>query len=172
MTTQDAAHQSDAAWARGGEPLLRRCCARRGGLAIAAALLCVGMLFAAQALRLPLGTVGMPGAGFFPLVAGIVLAGLCVLIGAELFGSRRRGEAVALGHRDVVVAVAAMGAVPFVFENLGAYLSLGLFSAALLFFVGRIPLSRAVPAAARGMVGVWYFFKIVLGLQLPNGPFL
>jgi hypothetical protein len=61
--------------------------------------------------------------------------------------------------------------VPVLFEPLGTYLTLGLFSVALLVFIGKIHLLRAIVGSAIGMAGVWYFFKVLFGLQLPSGPF-
>ena len=153
------------------EPLVRAFCSRRGGLVIAAVLMLLAAFFAWQASLLPFGTFELPGAGFFPLVLAVLLFGFCAAIGADLLRATHIEEAVELGHRDVLVAVAAMLVVPVVFESLGVYLTLGLFTAALLVFVGKVPLVRAVPASALGMLGVWYFFKNLLGLQLPGGPF-
>jgi hypothetical protein len=77
---------------------------------------------------------------------------------------------VECGHRDVLIALAAMLAVPALFETLGAYLTLGLFCVVLLVGIGRVRVLVAVPAAAVGMVGVWWFFQVLLGLRLPGGP--
>lgn len=163
---------SDALSETRAEPLVRTFCPRRGGLWIAGALMLLAAFFVWQAALLPFGTFELPGAGFFPLLLAVLLLGFCAAIGADLLTAAPPiEEKVELGHRDVLVAVAAMLAVPIVFESLGAYLTLGLFTAVLLVFVGRVPLIRAVPASALGMVGVWYFFKILLGLQLPGGPF-
>jgi hypothetical protein len=40
----------------------------------------------------------------------------------------------------------------------------------MLVLIGRVPLPLAALSAALGMVAVWYFFKVLLGLQLPEGP--
>jgi len=160
---------SDTMASRGAEPLVRNFCARRGGLFIALLFIIIGALFAWQASLLPLGTLGLPGAGLFPLVLAILLMAFCAVIAASLMLAKPSAEPVELGHRDVVVAIAAMVAVPALFEGLGTYLTLGLFTVALLMIIGRVPPTRAVPAAAAGMAGVWFVFKNLLGLQLPNG---
>jgi hypothetical protein len=105
------------------------------------------------------------------LVLALLLIGLAGAIAADLLRRHATGDAIHLGHRDVAVGIAAMLAVPVLFEILGAYLTLGLFSAALLILIGRVSVMLAAPAAVIGMVGVWCFFKILLGLQLPAGPF-
>jgi hypothetical protein len=161
---------SDTASPVGGKRLVQSVCARRGGAWIAAALILIAGGFAWQACSLPLGTVELPGAGFFPLVLSILLAGCCVATSARLARSAEPGEAVELGHRDVLVAIGAMLAVPVLFETLGAFLALGLFSGALLVLVARVRPTRAALASALGMAVLCYAFKILLGVQLPGGP--
>lgn len=144
--------------------------ARRGSLGVAAGLCVVACLFAWQASRLALGDVALPGPGFFPLVLALGLAAVAAAIGVMHLSERDGDETVALGHRDVVIAFAAMLAVPALFEWLGAYLTLGLFSAALLLLIARVSILRALAASALGMIACWYFFQVLLGLQLPRGP--
>src|SRR5690348_18371264 len=57
---------------------------RRGGMAVAGALAAVGLLFAWQATGLDLGGIGLPGAGFFPLLMGAALAAFAAVIGGQL----------------------------------------------------------------------------------------
>jgi putative tricarboxylic transport membrane protein len=161
---------SDSVTNSRAEPFVRSFCARRGGLSVAAVMIVVGALFAWQASLLPLGTLGLPGAGLFPLVLALLLVAFSITIAGRIVLEKSvDDEPVELGHSDVLIAIVAMLVIPALFESLGSYVTLGLFAAALLFFIGRVPLIRAVPAAAIGMVGVWYFFKVLLGLQLPNG---
>jgi hypothetical protein len=149
---------------------VRNVSTRGGSLGAAAGLCAVASFFAWQASKLALGDVALPGPGFFPLVLALSLAAVAAAIGVVQLSERDGGETVALGHRDVVIAFAAMLAMPAAFEWLGAYLTLGLFSAALLFLIARVSILRAVAAAALGMVACWYFFQVLLGLQLPRGP--
>jgi hypothetical protein len=144
---------------------------RRGRIATALALCVLGLAFALAALELDFGSVGLPGPGFFPFVLGVLLAGFSAVaaVGA-MRNPDGRDETVALGHRDVIIALLALVGVALAFEPLGALLTLGLFAAALLVLVGRVSLPLAALAAVIGMLAVWYFFKVLLGLQLPNGP--
>jgi putative tricarboxylic transport membrane protein len=144
---------------------------RRGGLAVAAMLAAVGLLFVWQASLLDFGSVGLPGAGFFPLTLGAVLAAFAGVIAGERWRQSAAGETVELGHRDVLICVAAMLFVPLLFESLGAYITLGLFGTTLLVGIGRISPPLAAAAAAIAMAACWYFFQVLLGLQLPGGPF-
>jgi hypothetical protein len=144
---------------------------RRGELCAASTLFLVGLFFVWQASYLKFGDVAQPGPGFFPLVLGMALAGLSVAIALSVLRGRRDDMSVALGHRDVGMAIAALVAVPILFERLGTYVTLGLFMGALLVLVGRVPPLRAAAASLVAMIAVWAFFKVLLGLQLPAGVF-
>ena len=80
-------------------------------------------------------------------------------------------ERVELGHRDVLIGFLALLAVAPAFERLGTYLTLGALAFVLLVGIGRVAIVRAAIASAAGMVAVWGFFKVLLGLQLPTGSF-
>jgi hypothetical protein len=154
-----------------GRLLPRVVSARRGGIVVAALLAVIGVLFAWQASLLDFGGFDLPGPGFFPLVLGVVVFALSTIIAIEGLRGAGEGETVALGHRDVLIVFAAMVAVAALFEPLGAYLSLGLFGAVLLVVIARVSVPLAALAACIAMAACWYFFQVLLGLQLPRGPF-
>jgi hypothetical protein len=129
-----------------------------------------GAFFVWQSWQLDLGNVDLPGPGFFPLALGAVLVISSIIIGIGHWRAFE-GDAVELGHRDVVIAIAALLAVPPLFEPLGAHLTLGLFGTTLLVLIARVPPLLAVMAAGIGVAACWYFFEVLLGLQLPVGPF-
>jgi hypothetical protein len=145
--------------------------ARRGGIAVAMLLAIIGLVFAWQASLLDFGGFELPGPGFFPLVLGVVVIAFSTLIAIEGFRGAGEGETVELGHRDVLIVMVAMVAVAALFEPLGAYLSLGLFGAVLLVVIARVSVPLAVLSACVAMAACWYFFQVLLGLQLPLGPF-
>jgi hypothetical protein len=144
---------------------------RKGELLAAAALFAAGLFFAWQSAAMPFGRVGLPGPGFFPFVLGLLLSLCALAIAARILRAPAAGEHVDLGHRDVLVVFAALIGAALGFERLGAYASLGLFTAAVLVLVARLSLLRAVLAAIVGMVAVWAVFHVVLKVQLPAGPF-
>jgi hypothetical protein len=146
-------------------------CARRGELFAAATLVAIGAFFVWQSLKLRLGDLSLPGPAFFPLLLAGILMGFSAWIGLDQWRKRASGETIEFGHRDVIVAIAAMLAVPPLFEPLGAYLTLGLFTVALLVLIGGVAVVRASLAAAAGMVACWFVFQVLLGVQLPSGPF-
>jgi len=147
----------------------RRINARRGEAAVVAALLFIGALFVWQSLTLPMGSVGLPGPGFFPLVLGIALAAASVWLLFGLVRAPGEGETAEIGHRDLVLTYAALLLVPVFFEWVGALLTLGVFAAAVAMIIGRVVWWRAGIGAVIGMAAAWYFFKVLLGVQLPAG---
>ena len=143
---------------------------RFGEVIVALALLASALFFMWQSALLPFGRVGLPGPGFFPFALGVALGLLALAI---LFYSAWRGggvgEAIFLGHRDVLLTMAALASVAFAFERVGAYVALGTFTAFLLLVVARSALWRVLLGATLGMVAVWLFFGLVLGVRLPTG---
>lgn len=123
-----------------------------------------------QASRLGIGDLGSPGPGFFPFVLGAIL----LLVAPAIYVDCRRSapvQAVQLGHRDVAIAAAALFLVPLLFEPIGAPITLGLFAVASLVLIGRISPLLAIPASCLASLGCWYFFQVLLGIQLPMGWF-
>jgi hypothetical protein len=142
---------------------------RSSGMFVAGILGAAGAFFAAQALLLDLGGIASPGPGFLPFLLGASIMLCAALIGIDCWRSVE-GEAVEFGHRDVVITIAALLAVPLIFERLGAYISLALFGIAILILVGRIAPLLAIAATIVGLTACWYFFQVLLGVQLPTGP--
>jgi hypothetical protein len=143
----------------------------RGDVAAAVFLMIVGLFFAVAALRLEFGTISLPGPGFFPLVLGLSIAAFALLVMVQALREPRTAEVVELGHRDVLIGLLALIAVCLAFEPLGAFLTLGAFTALLLILIGRVSAIMAALSSIIGMVAVWYIFKVALGLQLPEGRF-
>jgi hypothetical protein len=142
---------------------------RGGGMWIAAMLAAAGAFFASQALPFGIGSAASPGPGFFPLLLGTFLVLSAGLIGMDCWRAAE-GEPVQLGHRDVLITIATLLLMPLTFERLGAYIALALLGIALLVLIGRVALARAIAATMLGLAGCWYFFQVLLGVQLPAGP--
>jgi hypothetical protein len=145
--------------------------ARIGQAVAALALLAAGLFFVWQATFLPFGRVGLPGPGFFPFALGIALGLLALAILFYAWRETGTREEVFLGHRNVLVALAALAGVALLFERIDTYLALGGFAAVLLVFVARTSFWRAVVGTTLGMIGVWLFFRLALGVRLPAGEF-
>lgn len=145
--------------------------ARRGGVLIAAVLAATGLVFVWQSSMLDLGQIGLPGPGFFPMLLGALLIAFSIMIGIGCWRAPAEGEPVELGHPHVLITMAALLAVPILFEPLGAYVTLGLLSATLLVFIARLSPLRAGISTVLGMAACWYLFQVLLGLRFPMGPF-
>jgi hypothetical protein len=161
--------RSDTAPVTAASLLPRAVCVRRGGIAMACILFAIGLVFVWQASRLDFGGLGLPGPGFFPLALGAILGATSAVIGLACWRESDEEQSVELGHYDVLVVFVALLAVPTVFEWLGAYLTLGVFGAALLILIARTSLWLAVLSAVIAMAACWFFFQLLLGLQLPTG---
>lgn len=161
-TSQDAAAQG--AW---GRPVP----ARTGEIAAAIALLAVAVFFISQAALLDFGHIGLPGPGFFPFSLGIALGLVSLMILFVVARSQEESKPLYLGHRDVLVVIAALMGVAFAFEQADTYLVLGTFLASVLLLVARTTFWRALLGACLGMVLVWVVFRFALGVRLPTGRF-
>src|SRR4051812_40374666 len=98
---------------------------------------------------MPLGTVGLPGPGFFPLVLGVLLALAALGVIARLTRVPL-ADRVTIGHREVLLTFLALLCVPLLFERLGAVPTLAAFIAASVMIIGRVAWWRAVIGAAIG----------------------
>lgn len=145
--------------------------ARVGQLVTALALTAAGLFFVWQSAFLPFGGFALPGPGFFPFVLGIAIAVLALAVLLRAWSEAGDGEVVYVGHRDILVVVGALVGVAFAFERLGAHATLGLFMFCLLLLVARTSLWRALAGAGLGVIAVWVFFNLLLGVQLPRGQF-
>lgn len=145
--------------------------ARLGEAGVGLALLASGVFFAWQSLGIDFGRVGLPGPGFFPFALGVVLSVLALALLYRVWRDASDAAVVFLGHRDVVIAMAAMAGLALVFERIDSYLALGAFTAVLLLFVARAAPWRVLLGTTLGMVAVWLFFGLALGVRLPTGDF-
>lgn len=129
-----------------------------------------GAFFASQALGLTFGDIGLPGPGFQPFMLGLALMALSATLAVVASRQPRSASLIELGHPPVLITLACLAASAFLFERLGAFLTLGGFVALMLIFVARVKIVTALPASVIGMATVWYVFKGLLGVQLPAGP--
>lgn len=144
---------------------------RLGEMLVGLALLATALFFVWQAALLDFGRVELPGPAFFPFALGIALGVLALAILYRALRLADTGELVFLGHRDVLIAIAALSAVAFGFERVDAYLVLGAFTALMLIFIARAALARVALGVILGMAAVWAVFGQALGVHLPVGEF-
>ena len=164
MVDRDASNaEEQGAWAR---PVS----GRHGQICMAVALVATAIFFVWQSSVLDFGTIALPGPGFFPFALGIVLGllGLTILFRSV---TGEEVEAVYLGHRDVLVVLAAMAGLAFAFEKVDSYVALGTFMAVLLLLVGRAAPWKVALGVILSMLAVWAFFQLGLGVRLPTGEY-
>ena len=118
------------------------------------------------------GRVGLPGPGFFPFALGIALGLLALaILFHRLAGARAMARPSSSATATCWSRSPALAGVAFAFERADAYVALGAFAAVLLLLVARAALWRVVLGAVLGMVAVWLFFGVALGVRLPTGEF-
>src|SRR5690348_12883330 len=97
---------------------------RTGEIVIGLALAALGVFVFVMARQMPFGTLGEPGPGVLPMTLGVLLVGAGLLVAALAWRAMPRAAAIPLGHADVLVGIAMLLLVGFVFEPLGAPLVL------------------------------------------------
>ena len=129
------------------------------------------VMFAAS--RMPMGSYTLPGPGVFPLALGVMLAVASLARVAWHFAQRRperdTRDTVALGHVNIVIAVAALCGVALALEALGFIVTMGAFLAVLFAALARRGWWRAIVSAAVAVVCFYYFFDRFIGVTLPMG---
>jgi hypothetical protein len=139
-------------------------------MAVAIALLLLGIFVAEQSLQMPLDTMSLPGPGVFPLAMGAALA---ITAAALLVGYVLRpepGEHLRLGHGYVAVALLAIGGMAELIERTGYLISATLFLFVLLASISKLGWWRAGIAAFAAALVSQLLFQNVLGVALPGWP--
>ncbi len=126
-----------------------------------------------EAFRLPMGEMKDPGAGFFPLLIGL-LTGLLALI--ALFHSIREKTGPSAPSPkepfrwwNLVVILAALVAYALTLTTLGFMINTFLFMMLLLKVIEPQTWKKAVMAALITAVTSDLFFNVLLGAQIPSG---
>jgi putative tricarboxylic transport membrane protein len=126
-----------------------------------------------EAFRLPMGEMKDPGAGFFPLMIGMV-TGLLALI--ALFRSLRekRGPSAPRPTEpfrwwNLVVILAALVAYALTLTKVGFMINTFLFMLLLVKVIEPQAWKKAVLAAMITAVAADLFFNVLLGAQIPSG---
>lgn len=142
---------------------------------VALAVLVASGAYLAYALRIPLGTMARPGAGFYPVAVGAFACGVALVVTAIAFRRAAAGgggiettETTDAGQGPVWPAAATLAGFTLLMPWLGYPLAALLFVAVLLRQQGagwRGTLLAAVLSAE----GSYYLFAILLGVTLPQG---
>ncbi len=141
---------------------------RRGEAAVAAALFVVAGYVIWAAREMPMGSVSLPGPGFFPLALGAGLALLSAGFLARLWLTGGDRFPVELGHAAIGITFIALLAVAFAFESVGALPVLGVLLAVLARTFAPIAPWKAIVFGAAGAALTWLVFVYLLGVTLPS----
>jgi putative tricarboxylic transport membrane protein len=137
---------------------------------VAVVFFLVGAFICFEALQVPVGTVRMPGAGFFPLLLGLMLGVLSiVLLGMSLTSLAGQSTRIWPEQPDVLYLVASIVAAVWLFERAGFLLTMALFLAVAMRVLGTASWVTVVTLALVGSITSYLVFGRVLMIALPSG---
>jgi hypothetical protein len=133
-------------------------------------LLLLGVWICLESLQLPFGGFRMPGAGFFPLLLGLLLSLLSLsLLGIHLFGARSDAQPILPARPEAFWLMGAMGAAAWLFERAGYLPTMVLFLGVILKVLARRGWGVTVLLALVGSIAAYVLFGRVLMIGLPSG---
>jgi hypothetical protein len=141
---------------------------RAGEAGVSLALAGGGLAMAVMGARMPLGSLALPGPGFFPVGLGVLLAlcGLACALRAGIAGGR---ELVPLGGWRPWSTLGVLALAAFAFEPAGAVPTLAVMLAALFRILGGYAAWRCLAYAVAATAGAYLVFTRLLGVGLPDG---
>jgi hypothetical protein len=139
-------------------------------------ILAASGFYLTQAMKLPLGTVAKPGAGFYPVAVAVFACVVALVTGARAFLSPQAVQPEASSgatdparRRRVAGAVGALAAIcltlPWIGYPIAAF---GFVSVVLWGLGGRW--QAALLTGALSSAGSHYLFAVLLGVPLPRWP--
>lgn len=132
----------------------------------------IGLLYLAEDLRYPLGTLPQPGPGFYPLIIGTLMVIAGVGIGLEGVFQRAQGGIHWPGGRArwrVLAVVMANGIYIFLLPYLGHPACCTILNLVVLQVMGLTGWPLKIGLALTLGLGSHYLFKILLNVPLPSG---
>jgi len=135
------------------------------------ALFAVILLEESWRLRLPLGTLAMPGPAYVPALLALALLVAGVFIAATGRGAPAVAAAGWSEWRHVVAIVATCAFICLALERLGYRLTMALASVFLVGVIERKSVVTTVVFAVAIAAGTYWLFDTLLRVQLPRGPF-
>ena len=143
---------------------------------VAVCLVVLGALAFWGAMRMPMGSLSLPGTGFMPRVLGIALAavGVCLLVRLWLLARAAGVENAAVirfGHRDIAIAFLALCGTAALFEPAGLLITSALFLFVMLRTLSSLSWIVSGAAAIGASLAAYLFFVVLLRVPLPGLPF-
>ncbi len=141
--------------------------------AVAGAFLLVAGWVCFEALLVPIGSVRMPGAGFFPLVLGVALGALAVgLFGMSVASPPADTPSIWPERPEVLYLMGILLASVWLFERAGFLVTMTLFLAVATRLLGRLRWGTAVLVGLAGSLAADLVFGRALLIALPSGMLL
>lgn len=123
-----------------------------------------------EAVQVPVGSLNMPGAGFFPLLLGVLLCLLaCLLFVVNLRSPAAVFPRLRPEQPEVYTLTATMLAAVWLFERAGFLLTTTLFLLVMLKTLGKLGWPATVGVAVLTSLGSYLLFERVLMIALPTG---
>ena len=142
----------------------------RAGVVVAGVFLLLAAFICFEALLVPVGTVRMPGAGFFPLLLGVTLGVLAVtLFGLSLLGANQEPMRVWPDQPEVLHLVGILVVAIALFERVGFVITMALFLGASMRVLGTRRWGMLVTLSLVGSIGAYVVFSRILLIALPSG---
>jgi putative tricarboxylic transport membrane protein len=134
----------------------------------------IGLLFFADSFRLSWGSWAEPGPAPFPLAVSLLLsiAGIIKILQRQDAGEKGGRIVWSTMARGFITPLKILGATLIfilTLERLGYLVATLLFMFVLFLWVGRYRVWIALGIAVAVGVGSWYFFEVILKVQLPEG---
>jgi putative tricarboxylic transport membrane protein len=124
-------------------------------------------------MRLKIGTFHNPGTGFFPFLAGIVFAGLSLILLIQSLVAGENEEAI-LGKvrwKNIMLVLICLVAYAVVLEKLGFMISTIFFIGVVLRVIEKKRWSLVAVVSVSATLVFWVIFQYWLQSQLPKGIF-
>ena len=136
--------------------------------------LCLGLLLSLWSTRYQIGNFLQPGAGFLPLILGIllILLSLILLGQAKKSSQTPQGPAFSIlpgGWKKVVYTVSIMLLATFLFETIGYLLTFFLLLILLMQGAGPQRWRTTLLIAFFSALSIYMIFVLLLKQQLPKG---
>jgi putative tricarboxylic transport membrane protein len=129
-----------------------------------------------EAFHLPMGEMRDPGAGFFPLLIGLLTGLLALIALIQPLREKKEKDGVQASHSagrfrwwNLVVILAALIAYAVTLTKLGFMINTFLFMLILLKVIEPQSWKKAILAASITAVASDLFFNLLLGAQIPPG---
>ena len=138
----------------------------------------LGLAVFLKSLTYPLGTLRKPGGGLFPLMASVLLMGLCALLTLQVFRGKEVDKSSQFpffpekeAPRRILLGFAGLLGYRYLLPVIGFAPSTGVFIFFLSRFLGKYGRGVSILFAVLTAVAAYYLFQVWLKIPMPR-PYL